>query len=59
LLNLTDALFAIATSAFALPFASSTNPEMTTTVKVFCGNLPFTMSQDELKNSFAAHGKVV
>jgi RNA recognition motif-containing protein len=32
---------------------------MSTTVKVFCGNLPFTMSQDELKNSFAAHGKVV
>jgi len=30
-----------------------------TGVKVFCGNLPFSMTQDDLKASFAAVGKVV
>jgi hypothetical protein len=42
-----------------LPHHHHRRKKMSTTVKVFCGNLPFSMSQDDLKAQCAAAGKVL
>jgi cold-inducible RNA-binding protein len=40
------------------PFRNSTRNETHANMKLYVGNLPYRLSEDELQNTFAAHGQV-